>query len=105
MGRGCSCDTPATLLKTPKPVRRECSYTLSRDREGGSARATEVGNFGIYMAYAMMSSGHLPLMSFIFLLALSGEGLVAKVAWDQRCLDAQYVQNLVALKSCFFLKR
>ena len=55
---------------------------------------TIVGNVGIYMAYAMVSSGHLPLMNFILLLALLGEGLVARVAWDRGCLKAQYVQKV-----------
>ena len=55
-----------------------------------------VGNFGIYMAYAMLTSGHLPLMNFILLLAFLGEGLVARVAWAQKCFQALYVQNVAA---------
>ena len=55
-----------------------------------------VGSFGIYMAYAIVSSGHLPLMNFILLLALVGEGLVARVAWAQRCLQAKYAQTVAA---------
>ena len=48
------------------------------------------------MAYAMVSSGHLPLMSIILLLALWGEGLVARVAWDQKSFKAQQVQEVAA---------
>ena len=42
------------------------------------------GNLGIYMAYMLVSSGHLPLMNLILLLAALGEGLVARVAWAQK---------------------
>ena len=35
-----------------------------------------LGNFGIYMAYAMVSSGHLPLMMPVLLLSFLAEGLV-----------------------------
>ena len=55
-----------------------------------------VGNFGIYMAYALVSSGHLPLMNFILLLAFLGEGLVARVAWVESRLKAKYVENVAA---------
>ena len=44
-------------------------------RESGAI----AGNIGIYMAYALLSSGHLPLMNFILLLAFLGEGLVASL--------------------------
>ena len=48
------------------------------------------------MAYAMVSSGHLPLMSFVLSLAFLGEGLVARVAWAQKCFVAQEVKNVAA---------
>ena len=51
-----------------------------------------VGNFGIYMAYALVSSGHLPLMNFILFLAFLGEGLVARVAWVEKRFKAKYVE-------------
>ena len=51
-----------------------------------------VGNFGIYVAYALVSSGHLPLMNFILFLAFLGEGLVARVAWVEKRFEAKYVQ-------------
>ena len=55
-----------------------------------------VGNLGIYMAYVLVSSGHLPLMNLILLLAFLGEGLVARVAWAQKCFGAQHIQNVAA---------
>ena len=55
-----------------------------------------VGNFGIYMAYALVSSGHLPLMNFILLLAFLGEGLVGRVAWVEKRLKAKHVKNVAA---------
>ena len=55
-----------------------------------------VGNLGIYMAYMLVSSGHLPLMNLILLLAFWGEGLVARVARAQKCLRAQHVQDIAA---------
>ena len=55
-----------------------------------------VGNFGIYMAYVLVSSGHLPLMNIIVFLAFLGEGLVARVAWVQTCLKANYVKDVAA---------
>ena len=51
-----------------------------------------VGNFGIYMAYALVSSGHLPLMNFILLLAFLGEGLIVRVAWVEKRCEAKYVK-------------
>ena len=69
--------------------------TLMRDKlptESGEV----VGNFGIYMAYALVSSGHLPLMSVVLLLAFLGEGLVARVAWSKQHLKAQYAKNVAA---------
>ena len=53
-----------------------------------------MGNLGIYMAYVLVSSGHLPLMNLILLLAFLGEGLVARVAWAQKSFGAQHVQNV-----------
>ena len=55
-----------------------------------------VGNFGIYVAYALVSSGHLPLMNFVLLLACLGEGLVARVAWVEKCLKPTYVKDVAA---------
>ena len=55
-----------------------------------------VGNFGIYIAYALVSSGHLPLMNLILFLAFMGEGLVARVAWIQKRLDAKHVEDVAA---------
>ena len=47
-------------------------------------------------AYAIMSSGHLPLMMPVLLLALLGEGLVARVAWTEKGLKAAGVQSIAA---------
>ena len=44
------------------------------------------GNLAISTAYVLMSSGHLPLMMPILLLALLAEGLVARVAWAETSL-------------------
>ena len=35
-------------------------------------------------------------MNFILLLAVFGEDLLARVAWAEKRLDAQYVQNVAA---------
>ena len=58
--------------------------------------ATIVGSFGIFMAYAMLSSGHLPLISFILSLTFLGEGLVARVAWARKCFHAEEAKNVAA---------
>ena len=55
-----------------------------------------VGNIGIYMAYALMSSGHLPLMNIILLLAFSGLELVARVAWVEKSFEATDVADVAA---------
>ena len=55
-----------------------------------------IGRFGILIANAMLSSGHLPLMSFILLLAFLGQGLVARVAWAEKCFRPLYAQNSAA---------
>ena len=68
---------------------------LMRDKLPTESGAV-VGNIGIYMAYALVSSGHLPLMNVILVLAYLGEGLVARVAWFENRLQAQYVQNVAA---------
>ena len=39
-----------------------------------------LGNLAMYMAYAMVSSGHLPLMMLILLLAFLAEGQTQKCA-------------------------
>ena len=54
------------------------------------------GNFAIYMAYAMVSSGHLPLMMPMLLLAISIAGLVARFAWAERGIGPMYVENVAA---------
>ena len=56
-----------------------------------------VGTLGIYVAFGLVSSGHLPLMNFILYLAFLGEGLVARVAWVEKCLKNEDVQNVAAL--------
>ena len=53
-----------------------------------------VGRLGIHVAYALVSSGHLPLMSIILFLSFLGEGLVARVAWKERELKAKYALNV-----------
>ena len=55
-----------------------------------------VGDLGICMAYVLVSSGHLPLMSFILLPAFFGQELVARVAWAQKGFGAQNVQHVAA---------
>ena len=55
-----------------------------------------VGNIGIYMAYALMSSGHLPLMNIILLLAFLGQEVVARVAWVEKSFKARYVADVAA---------
>ena len=39
-----------------------------------------LGNLAVYMAYAMVSSGHLPLMMLMLLLAFLAEGQTQKCA-------------------------
>ena len=55
-----------------------------------------VGNFGIYMAYALVSSGHLPLMNFILFVSFLGEGFIARVAWVEKSFKAKYVKEVAA---------
>ena len=55
-----------------------------------------VGTSGIYMAFALVSSGHLPLMNFILHLAFLGEGLLARVAWAEKSFKAKYVADVTA---------
>ena len=55
-----------------------------------------MGTLGIYMAHALVSSGHLPLMNFILHLAFLGEGLVARVAWAEKSFKARYVADVAA---------
>ena len=55
-----------------------------------------VADIGIYMVYVLVSSGHLPLINFVLLLAVLGQGLVARVAWAQKNFRAQHVQNVAA---------
>ena len=49
------------------------------------------------MSYALVSSGHLPLMNVILLLAFLSEGLVARVAWVEKCFKAKYVEDVATL--------
>ena len=56
-----------------------------------------VARFAIYMAYAMVSSGHLPLMMPILLLAVSIAGFLATVAWARRGIrPVRHDQNVAA---------
>ena len=55
-----------------------------------------MGSFTIVMAYAMISSGYLPLMMHMLLLALSCELLVAKVSWADRRLRAENAREVAA---------
>ena len=68
---------------------------LSRDKLPTESSAV-LGNVTVFAAYALISSGHLPLMMPMILLALLGEGLVARVAWAENCLKAQHVRDLDA---------
>ena len=61
-------------------------------RESGAI----VSNFGITMAYALVSSGHLPLMNGVLLLAFLGDGLVARVAWLEEKFEAKHVADVAA---------
>ena len=60
-----------------------------------------LGNFAIYMAYAMVSSGHLPLMMPMLLIAFLAEELVARVSWAEGHLGALCLQNVAALEDRF----
>ena len=53
------------------------AIALLRDKPPKESGAI-LGNFAIYLAYAMVSSGHLPLMMPMILLAFSIEALVAR---------------------------
>ena len=55
-----------------------------------------VGNFGIYMAYLLVSSGHLPLMNFIIFFAFLGQGLIARLAWAEKSFKAKHVEEVAA---------
>ena len=55
-----------------------------------------VGNFGIDMAYLLLSSGHLPLMNFILFVAFLGEGLIARLAWAEKSFEDKYVEEVAA---------
>ena len=56
-----------------------------------------LGNMAIYMAYAMVSSGHLPLMMPMLLVAFLAEGLVARVAWAEKRFEPAKAQDVAAL--------
>ena len=56
-----------------------------------------LGNMAVYMAYAMVSSGHLPLMMPMLLLAFLAEGLVVRSAWAERRLKRAEVRDAAAL--------
>ena len=73
------------------------SLTLMRNmlpKESGAV----LGNFGVYMAYAIVSSGHLPLMLPMLLLACLIKGLMARVAWAQGCFKEEHLNNVAALE-------
>ena len=55
-----------------------------------------LANLAICMAYAMVSSGHLPLMMPMLLLTVFTAGLVAKVAWAERRFGPVYNQSVAA---------
>ena len=55
-----------------------------------------MANFGIYMAYLLLSSGHLPLMNFILFVAFLGEGLIARLAWAEKSFKAKHVEEVAA---------
>ena len=56
-----------------------------------------LAKFAIYMAYATVSSGHLPLMLPLLLLAVCIVGLLVVDAWAQRgILPVHHVQNIAA---------
>ena len=57
-----------------------------------------LGSFATYMAYAMVSSGHLPLMLPMLLLAFLAEGLVTIIAWADGCFQVVKLENVAALE-------
>ena len=53
-------------------------------RTWGESQVSKVlGTLGIHMAYAIASSGHLPLMMPLLLFGSFAEGLMARVAWTE----------------------
>ena len=52
-----------------------------------------LGSFAIHMAYAMVSSGHLPLMMPMLLLGFFAEGLVARAAWADGCCKVVQISD------------
>ena len=55
-----------------------------------------LSSFVIYMAYALVSAGHLPLMMPMLLLAFLADALVARVAWAEGRLEAVHCQNIAS---------
>ena len=72
------------------------AITLLRGTSPMEAGAV-LGNMAIYMAYAMVSSGHLPLMMPMLLVAFLAEGLVVRVAWAERRFELAKAQDAAAL--------
>ena len=75
-------------------------FALMRDASPMESGAV-LGNMAIYMAYAMVSSGHLPLVMPMLLLAFLAEGLVVRVAWAKaakQCFERAKVQDA---KTCW----
>ena len=68
---------------------------LARDKLPTDS-GTIVGSFALQLAYAMMSSGHLPLMMPVLLLGLLGKGLVARVGWAEKSFQAEHVEDVAA---------
>ena len=68
-----------------------------RDSSEVKTSGEVLAKLAIYMAYAMVSSGHLPLMMPLLLLAVCIAGLLAVVAWAQRgILPVHHAQNIAA---------
>ena len=67
-------------------------------RETKTFSGAVVGDFAIYIAYAMVSSGHLPLMMPMLFIAFLAEGFVTRVTWAEKCLKATSFRNAAALE-------
>ena len=86
--------THCWACKDFRNLMRYPSLSLANGDFGALRSGAVVGGYGIYMAYALMSSGHLPLMMPMLLMAFLGEGCVARVAWSEKRLKAENVQSL-----------
>ena len=87
------------------PVARDLAGKAYRNRSGdANHRAHEgytssrtwstLGNLAISLAYALVSSGHLPLMMPMLLIAYLAEGLVARVSWAESSHKAFYGKSV-----------